>query len=73
MQHGSRICLLWKEARELAGLYGRWFWGHYRRELRRYPFWLKMSLAGIGWVWCNFFWWVCCMVIARKARAAAGS
>lgn len=46
MQHGSRICLLWEEARELAGLYGRWFWGHYRRELRRYPFWLMMSLAG---------------------------
>ena len=29
--------------------------------------------TGIGWVWCNFFWWVCCMVIARKARAAVGS
>ena len=22
--------------------------------------------TGIGWVWCNFFWWVCCMVISRR-------
>lgn len=26
--------------------------------------------TGIGWVWCNFFWWVCCVVIARKQVTA---
>lgn len=25
--------------------------------------------TGIGWVWCNLFWWVCCLVIARKKAA----
>ncbi|MBQ8850997.1 MAG: MATE family efflux transporter [Oscillibacter sp.] len=27
--------------------------------------------TGIGWVWCNLFWWVCCMVIARRQKTAA--
>lgn len=26
--------------------------------------------TGIGWVWCNLFWLVCCMVIARKRKNA---
>ena len=26
--------------------------------------------TGIGWVWCNLFWWVCCMVLDRKMQNA---
>ena len=26
--------------------------------------------TGIGWVWCNFFWWVCCRYLRKKEKTS---
>ena len=26
--------------------------------------------TGIGWIWCNLFWLVCCMVIHKKQKVS---
>ena len=41
----ERFRFLLEDAAVLGKMYGQWFWAHFRRELRRYPFWLMVALA----------------------------
>ena len=27
--------------------------------------------TGLGWIWCNFFWWVCCQYLHKKKKTAS--
>ena len=27
--------------------------------------------TGLGWIWCNFFWWVCCQYLHKKEKIAS--